>query len=166
LPLKRKVAMTLPYLQQAGLVSDPPPCEIGPKLQTLLTAIGDRLKVAGDILDYADFFTADDQLTYDEAAFDKRVRQPAEARELLQKFRDALTSVEPFTPAELEKRLHDFVAAEGINVAQIIHALRVALTGKSVGFGLFDILAILGKESSQARIDRALTHAASAPTSP
>jgi glutamyl-tRNA synthetase len=156
LPLKRKVAMTLPYLQQAGLVSDPPPCEIGPKLQTLLTAIGDRLKVAGDVLDYADFFTADDALTYDEAAFEKRIRQPAEARELLQKFRDALTSVEPFTPEELEKRLHEFVASEGINVAQIIHALRVALTGKSVGFGLFDILAILGKVSSQARIDRAL----------
>jgi len=123
-----------------------------------LTAIGDRLKVAGDILDYTDFFTADDQLAYDEAAFDKRIRQPAEAKDLLKKYRDALSAVEPFTPESLESFLHQFVEREKIATAQIIHALRLALTGKTVGFGLFDILSILGKDRSLSRIDRALVH--------
>ena len=36
--------------------------------------------------------------------------------------------------------------AEGIKIGQIIHAVRVAVTGKAVGFGLFETLAILGKE--------------------
>ena len=38
----------------------------------------------------------------------------------------------------------------------MIHALRVAVTGKSVGFGMFETLEILGRDSSLARIDRAL----------
>ena len=46
--------------------------------------------------------------------------------------------------------------AEGIKIGDIIHALRVAVTGKAVGFGVFDSLAILGKQSCLARIDRAL----------
>jgi glutamyl-tRNA synthetase len=56
----------------------------------------------------------------------------------------------------LEKLLHDFVQSEGIQIGQIIHALRVAVTGKAVGFGVFDSLAVLGKDQSLARIDRAL----------
>ena len=38
----------------------------------------------------------------------------------------------------------------------MIHALRVAVTGKAVGFGMFETLAILGRERCLARIDRAL----------
>ena len=47
-------------------------------------------------------------------------------------------------------------SSEGIKVEQIIHALRVAVTGKAVGFGLFETLAILGKEHCLARIAGAL----------
>jgi len=46
--------------------------------------------------------------------------------------------------------------AEGIQLKQIQQALRVALTGKGVGFGVYETLAILGKEHSLARIGRAL----------
>ena len=38
----------------------------------------------------------------------------------------------------------------------MIHALRVAVTGKSVGPGLYDCLAILGRAACLQRIDRAL----------
>ena len=117
---------------------------------------GDRIKVAGDILDYTGFFFPDDQLTYDEAAFEKRIRKPPEASKLLAKFRDRLAASEPCDVATLDKLMHDFVQEEGIQIGQIIHALRVAVTGKAIGFGLFDALAILGKEHSLARIDRAL----------
>ena len=43
-----------------------------------------------------------------------------------------------------------------IGLGKIIHAVRVAVTGKPVGFGMFEILEILGRESVVARIDRAL----------
>jgi glutamyl-tRNA synthetase len=52
--------------------------------------------------------------------------------------------------------LHRFVAERGIAIGQIIHALRVAVTGKGVGFGMFETLALLGRERSLRRIDRAM----------
>ena len=48
---------------------------------------------------------------------------------------------------------------EGIKIGQIIHAVRVAVTGKGVGFGLFEALEILGRAACLARIDRALAAA-------
>jgi len=155
-PLKQRVAKVVPFLQRAGLVPDPPPCDTGPYVSQILEAAGDRVKVAGDILEYDDFFVDDAALVYDEKAFDKRLSKPADAAELLAKFRDELESAELFTAEALEKLLHDFVDAQGIKVGDIVHAVRVAVTGKAVGFGLFDTLAILGRERCLARIDRAL----------
>jgi glutamyl-tRNA synthetase len=156
LAVEQKVAMMLPYLEKAGLIASPPPAAVREKVARIVQAAGDRIKVAGDILDYDTFFVPDDRLSYDEAAFTKRLRQPPEARELLTKFRAVLASADPFDAAHLEQRLQDFVQAEGVTVGQIIHALRVAVTGKAVGFGLYESLAILGKDSCLARIDRAL----------
>jgi glutamyl-tRNA synthetase len=156
LPLKQKVARCLPFLQRAKLVADPPPCDTGPYLSQILTAAGDRVKMAGDVLDYAEFYVADDELAYDVAAVEKRIAKPAGARELLQEYADELTSVAPFNAAALETHLKDFVARQGVKLGDIVHAVRVAITGKAVGFGLFDALAILGRERCQRRIARAL----------
>jgi glutamyl-tRNA synthetase len=156
-PVEKKVPMVLPYLQRAGLVGDPPAPEAPPKLARILAAAGDRIKVCGDVLDYDDFFTPDGRLIYDEKALDKRVRK-GDTPALLAKFRDRLAEVEPFEPEALEAAMQQFVEAEGIKVGQIIHAVRVAVTGKAVGLGMFDTLAIVGKESCLARITKALEH--------
>ena len=143
-------------MQKAGLVSDPAPCEVGPKLTQIVEASGDRLKVAGDILNYADFFfIPDDQIVFDEKDLAKRVAAPAQ-KELLGKFRDALAAAEPFEPAALEETLKQFVVSQGVKVGDLVHTLRVAVTGKSVGPGVYDCLAILGREACLARIERAL----------
>jgi len=157
LPAKQKVAKVLPFLQAAGLVADPPPCDTAPELSKIVAAAGDRIKVAGDILDYTDFYVADNQLQYDEKAFNKRIRKPAEAIELLKEFRQVLADLDAFEPETLETALKSFVEAKEIKIGQIVHTVRVAVTGKAVGFGLFETLAILGRERSLARIDRALT---------
>jgi glutamyl-tRNA synthetase len=158
-PLKQKVAAVLPYLQRAGLVTSPPPCDIGPKLTRILAAADTRIKTFGDILNFADFFTPDEQLPFDAEAFDKRVRPP-EAIQLLIKYRGQLASVEPFEAVRLEQFTQEFIAAEGKKIADIVHPLRVALTGKGVGLGLFDTLEILGRERSLRRIDLAIRRAA------
>ena len=156
LPIKQKVALVLPFLQQAGFVEAPPACDTGPYLTRIVEAAGDRIKTAGDILDFDDFFTADEQLVYDDAAFEKRLRKPDDAAGLLSKFRSCLADAEPFDVESLDQLLHGFVEREEIKMGQIIHALRVAVTGKGVGFGMFEILAILGRERCLRRIDRAL----------
>ncbi len=155
-PVKQKVAKCLPFLQRAGLVSDPVACEVGPTLTRIVEAAGDRIKVFGDILDYADFFLPDEKLPYDEQVFEKRVRQTPGARELLGEVKQALAAIEPFEPATLEAALKALVEKRGGKITDLVHPLRAALTGKGVGFGLFDTLAILGRDQSMARIERAI----------
>lgn len=126
-------------------------------VERVIRAMGDRLKLFSDILDYEEFFVPDERLAYDEKAFDKRLREPG-AADLLRRFRERLATAEPFDAPTTDRRLHEFVEAEGIKIAQIIHALRVAVTGKAAGIGMFDALELLGRERSLNRIDRALQH--------
>ena len=151
-----KVEQVLPFLQQAGLVSADDGAGLRTRVRQVVEAAGDRVRVAGDILSFNEFFVADDQLVYDEKAFEKRLRGDPQAGVLLTALRSELAAVESFDAATLEQRLHEFVERQGIKIGQIIHALRVATTGKAVGLGMFDCLAILGRDHVLNRIDRAL----------
>ncbi len=155
LPGSAKLDMVLPYLERAGWVDAPAAAETRERVADVLQAAGDRIKTAGDILNFHEFFVADAEMPYDEKAFEKRIRK-GDAAELLARLRERLATAAPFDVPVLEKLLHEFVEAEGIKIGQIIHALRVAVTGKSVGLGMFDAMAILGQASSLARIDRTL----------
>jgi glutamyl-tRNA synthetase len=156
-PLKQKVAKCLPFLQGAGLVASPPPCDTAPYLSSILEAAGDRVKMAGDVLDYTEFYVADDALPYDAAAVEKRIVKPENAKPLLKAYAAELASVEPFEPAAIEAHLKEFVERQGVKIGDLVHAVRVAISGKAVGFGLFETIAILGRERCVRRIERALT---------
>ena len=155
LTVDERVDRVVPFLERAGFIDPAPDDERRARVRQVVQAAGDRIKVAGDILDYREFFQADDEFAYDGKAFDKRVAKEGVA-ELLARFRDRLSVVESFDAAALDAELRAFVDTEGITIGQVIHAVRVAATGKSVGFGLFDGLAILGREACLRRLDRAL----------
>ena len=72
------------------------------------------------------------------------------------KFRDRLAAAQAFDAASLEALMNDFLQAEGVQLRQVQQAVRVAVTGKAVGFGLFETLALLGQQRCLARIDGAL----------
>ena len=156
MPVAEKLPWVLPYLEAAGLLPSPHIDEPSGFVTEILRAAGDRIKVAGESLDYPEFFVGDAAFPYDSKAFDKRLKNAPESVALLQAFRDQLAAIEPFEAATLEEAMRRFVESEGVKIGQIIHALRVAVTGKAVGFGMFEILEILGRECSLARIDRAL----------
>ncbi|MGC3971998.1 MAG: hypothetical protein QM775_33050 [Pirellulales bacterium] len=86
-------------------------------------------------------------------------REAPGAVELLEKYRTQLATVEPFETARLEAFSQEFITAEGKKIGELVHPLRVALTGQGVGLGLFDTLAILGRESSLRRIELAIGRA-------
>ncbi len=153
LPIAEKVGRALPYLTRAGLVPEPVSASDRALATKIVADAGPRFTVAGDVLNYADFFTADDRLPYDEKAFDKHVRKAAD---LLRKARAVVAATEPFDAATLKLRVEEFAAAEGIKHGPVSQMLRVAATGKEVGFGAYETLATLGKARCLARIDRAL----------
>ncbi len=61
-----------------------------------LKAAGDRIKVAGDILQLDELFVTDESLSYDPAAFDKRIKSDQPAVALLKEFREELASAPDF----------------------------------------------------------------------
>ena len=155
---KKKVALCVPYLQQSGLVATPPDCNLASRLTAILVAAGDRLKIAGDILRFAEFFIPDEQLEYEKKPFAKRIRS-LEVVERLGRMRDRLAGLDPFDAASCEAAIREFVEQEGIKIGDIIHALRVAVTGKATGVGMFETLEILGRSSTVIRIERAMQKA-------
>jgi glutamyl-tRNA synthetase len=169
LPLETKVDMALDYVRRARLFfpqgatarerNDPELlsarlAQVRPVVEQVVEAAGPRFVVAGDVLDYPEFFVPDEQIAYDDKAFDKNVRQEP-GRSLLPRVRARLAE-SAFDVASLERLANDLAQAEGVDVRCIVQPVRVAVTGKSVGFGTYETLAILGKERCLARIARAL----------
>ena len=154
LTIDDKLALMLPFLTKAKLVADPPGADSIETVRRVIEASGERLKVAGDILGYADFFLVAEP-PLDEAAVKQRLAKPG-VRPLLEQAITVLGGIEPFAPAELEAACKGIVEAAGLKIGDLIHPIRVAITGKTVGPGLYDCLAILGREQSLARLTRAL----------
>ncbi len=65
---------------------------------------------------------------------------------------DALADLECFDTASVEEAVQQFCASEEIKLRAIIHALRIAATGRTSGFGMFETLSILGKEKCIERL--------------
>ncbi len=155
--LEDKVAMCLPYLEQANQIAAPATPEQRKFVGRLITALGPRLKLLSDILGYEEYFVADEALVYDEKGFQKRVRDDAQAVPLLRDLIPVLQASPDFTVAALDREIHTWIETKGLQMGNLVHALRLALTGKTAGPGLFECLELLGRERSIARIERAIT---------
>ncbi|HVS29750.1 MAG TPA: glutamate--tRNA ligase [Solirubrobacteraceae bacterium] len=77
--------------------------------------------------------------------------------------REALAEAQPFELAEVEAALRGVVERAGVKPAQIFQPLRVALAGTTVSPGIFETVALLGREETLRRIDAALARTAPAP---
>jgi glutamyl-tRNA synthetase len=101
---------------------------------------------------------------YDPSAWRKRIEQDPRAGSLLAVVRQVLLEVEPFAAPQLERALQTFVDERHMKTGDIIHALRVATTGKGVGFGMFETLEILGRDECVQRIDAVLQRLGTRPS--
>ncbi|MDQ6891067.1 MAG: hypothetical protein M3167_00095 [Acidobacteriota bacterium] len=91
---------------------------------------------------------------YEPDGMKKQVKPETAAQ--LEKLAAALDAVEDWTPAPLENALRESAAEQGISAGKLIHPTRLALTGVTVGAPLFDVVALLGKETALRRIRKFL----------
>jgi glutamyl-tRNA synthetase len=97
-----------------------------------------------------------DEVVMDEASARKHL-SGEQARSQLGAFREALERTASFDRGTLETELRSIAERAGSKPGPLIHATRVAVTGRSVSPGLFEVLELLGRERAVARIDAALT---------
>jgi glutamyl-tRNA synthetase len=87
----------------------------------------------------------------------ERVLEAPGGREALAQARDALAEVpEPWDEAGVEQALRNVVERTGLKPKQVFQPLRVALAGTTVSPGIFETVALLGRDETLARVDHAL----------
>ncbi len=144
----------IPFLREAGLLDEDISEEKHEWIKDVVTAVGDRLKTLTQIVDYAGSFFVD-KLEYDEKAVQQRLKKDY-VPEMLEELKTRLRTAEPFDEANLEEVIRAFAEESGLSASKIIHPLRVALTGKSVGPGIFETVALLGREKAIQRLDEGI----------
>ena len=77
----------------------------------------------------------------------------AESRAVLAQISALLAAEQDWTTEALEANLKAYAEAHGLGLGKLAQPLRAALTGQTTSPGIFDVLALLGKEESLARID-------------
>lgn len=152
-PTPEKVERCVPFLKKAKLIGDALDDRTRAVLTRIIDASADRIKLFSDVLAFAAPILKVD-IEYDAKALDKAFKDAKNpnAKALLAEFAEVLKTCDPFDAATTDKALHDFIAAKGVKPNALVGPVRVAITGVGVGFGLFDTLAILGKEVSLKRI--------------
>ena len=94
---------------------------------------------------------------FDGPADDPAARAKWSDPDALRAARAALADAEPFTPEGLEPVLRAAADAAGIKTKNLFQPIRVAISGTTISPGLFESVAVLGREETLRRIDAALT---------
>ena len=110
-----------------------------------------RLALVNDFPDWADFFFVDEPVI-DPAARDKYLSRDFSREFGL--FVERLKALKSFDIASIEESFRALTAELGIEAKVLIHPVMVALTGKTVGPGLFEVIYYLGRERSCARLGK------------
>ncbi len=110
-----------------------------------------RLTVLNDFAEWADFFFLKD-IAIDPVAEQKFLSQDLSKE--LKLFIDRLDKLDKFDITTIEAGFRELVAELNIQAKALIHPIRVALTGKTIGPGLFEVIYYLGKERTKERLLR------------
>lgn len=131
------------------------------RLREALPLLKDRAKTLSDLVDGAAFIVAERPLTPDEAA--AALLDKDGARAALSALPPVLQKVEDWSAATVEAVVKEYASATKVKLGAIAQPLRAALTGRAASPGIFDVLAILGKEESLARINDQIAEGRDAP---
>jgi glutamyl-tRNA synthetase len=94
----------------------------------------------------------------DPVAFEKTIGMDGGA-ETLRAARAALAQAEPFDPQTIETALRQIVEDRGVKPGKVFQPVRVAIAGQTISPGIFESVALLGRDETLARIDAALRRA-------
>jgi len=154
--LDRIVELAIPYFQKKNLISENPSQEEMDYLRKVVEAVRSRVKTLAEVADAAEYFFVDD-FSYDEKGVRKHFRKE-NAAEYLAKAKEKLAALSDFTLETTEAAYRDLSEELGIKAGEIIHPTRLAISGRTMGPGLFDIMVILGKEKTLERMERAIKY--------
>jgi len=120
------------------------------QLLQAMPSLKERAKTLIELIDSAYYIFAGRPLEIDAKA---AALLTPESRLLIGRLRVALWEVKDWTAAETEMAMRAFADQNGLKFGAVAQPLRAALTGRSTSPGIFDVLAVLGRDESLARLD-------------
>ena len=124
----------------------------GKDLEHVVQLYKGRMSTLLDFLDWTDF------IFNDQVHFEDEVKSKHLAQDMHKEFdllAERLSGIENFNVKTAEEAFRGVVAQLGIEAGILVHPVRVALTGKAVGPGLFDTMVVLGKDRTVRRLKEA-----------
>jgi glutamyl-tRNA synthetase len=145
----QRLKALIPELPDGAALSEQIGADGWDKLERAMPGLKERAKTLVELLDSADFLFAKRPLAVDAQA--AKLLDGA-GRETLAALLARLEGIEPWTQEALEDCVRGFAEETGRKLGKVAQPLRAALTGKSASPGIFEVLEVLGREESLARI--------------
>ena len=141
---------TLPYLENVDAISEAVATAEGKaKLLAAMPGLKERAKTLVELADGAQFLFAKRPLALDEKA---TTLLDADARNVIAGILPSLETIDDWSAASTESVVRAYAENAGLKLGKAAQPLRAALTGRSTSPGVFDVLAVLGKAESLARL--------------
>lgn len=155
LPLEKILPEAETFFIKDGLVTKEWLAENKEYFAKLVDTVRVRVKTLQEVADASAYFFKDVE-SYDEKGVAKHFKP--EAAELLEKCIAALKADEVFDLTSTEAIYNKIAADNGLALGKVIHPTRLALTGRTVSPGMFDVMVLLGKEKTLARMRKAVEY--------
>jgi glutamyl-tRNA synthetase len=139
----------LPHLPDGPTIAAKWTAQVRQRLLAAMPSLKERAKTLLDIIKGAGFLYADRPIRLEEKANEILT---AGVRSLLSYLKVDLEAVEPWTAEATERALRTFAESTGNKLGSVAQPLRAALTGTTTSPGIFEVLAILGRDESLTRI--------------
>jgi len=112
-----------------------------------------RIKTLKEFVGMTDCFFGDDYPVEEKGK--RKYLDPEENRENLKVFADRLEGLDEFTHEEIENICRAIMEEKGLKASGIIHPTRMAISGRTAGAGLFEMMEVLGKDKVLERMRKA-----------
>ena len=155
IPIAELAHVVAPLFEQAGLATVADLASRPAWFHGVLELLRVRARLTDEIVTLATTFFGD-TVEYDAEAVAKQWRDAPFTADVLQATHDRLASLDTWEPAAMEDALRKLAEEKGISGGKIFQPLRVALTGKTVSPGIFDVLLYVGRAHALARIAAAV----------
>jgi len=144
-----------PFFIKAGLMSDLEAEEKREYLRDVVNVVRERVRTLGELAEASRYFFQD-IVTYDKNGQEKYFVKQEGVETLLSKGRECLRTLECFDVESIESTYRQLMVELKIKGGIIIHPTRLALTGRTVSPGLFEVMALLGQRKCLERLDKAI----------
>jgi glutamyl-tRNA synthetase len=124
------------------------------KVETVVALVKERVSFVHEIWDQASYFFVA-PTTYDEATVKKFWKD--DTANILMEVADTLMSLNNFATEEVEPAIKNYINEKGHGMGKVMNALRICLVGEPKGPGVADICALIGKDETVLRIQKAIS---------